>query len=265
MKFFITSDIEGTNGIVSWAEAEMDSEYYHAYARRMSEEVAAVCNGINEIIPECEILVKDAHNNGRNIDHEMLPENVSLNRGWSGHPYKMMNLLDKSYDAAMMTGYHSGGGYGGHPLAHTMSMRTPTLVINGRLGSEFLMNYYTSLYLGVPVILVSGDAGLCEHVKDIDSQIVTCSTSWGLGGSVTSEHPAVSRKKLQAAAREAIEGMGSVKQDLPKRFKVEMRYREHPEAYKSSFYPGCYLVDDHTIGYETEDYFEFLRMYTFTF
>lgn len=265
MKFYITSDIEGTNGIVSWAEAEMDSEYYHAYARRMTEEVASVCGGINQAAPGCEILVKDAHNNARNIDHDLLPENVSLNRGWSGHPYKMMNLLDESYDGVMMTGYHSGGGYGGHPLAHTMSMRTPTLYFNGRLGSEFLMNYYTALYLGVPVIMVSGDEGLCRHVKEVDPQIVTCVTSRGLGGSVTSEHPAVSRRKLMAAAEEAVRGMGSVVQKLPEHFKIEMRYREHPEAYKSSFYPGCYLVDDHTIGYETDDYFEFLRMYTFTF
>lgn len=265
MKVFISADIEGTNGVCTWDETEPDKRFYPYFAEKMSREVAAVCEGINDAYQDADILVKDAHHTARNIDHALLPENVRLNRGWSGHPYKMMAGLDNSYDASMLTGYHSGGGYGGNPLAHTMSMRIPYLKMNGMLGSEFLMNYYTSLYVGVPLVLVAGDKMLCEFAKSLDPNIYTVPTTKGIGGSVTGLHPEVVKKELRKVAKEAVENRDKMNKKLPDHFSIEMRYREHKEAYKSSFYPGVTLIDAHTIGFETDDYYEFLRMFTFTF
>ena len=265
MKIFISSDIEGTNGVCTWDETEPDKRFYPYFAEKMSREVAAVCQGINDADPQADILVKDAHHTARNIDHSLLPENVRLNRGWSGHPYKMMAGIDDSYDASMVTGYHSGGGYGGNPLAHTMSMRVPYLKINDMLGSEFLMNYYTSLYAGVPMVLVAGDKMLCEFAKSIDPNIYTFATTKGFGASVTGQHPNVVNKALRQVAKEAVENRGKMNSKLPDHFKIEMRFKDHKEAYKASFYPGISLMDAHTILYDTDDYYEFLRMFTFVF
>jgi len=265
MKIFISSDIEGTNDICAWEETEADGRFYPYYAEKMSREVAAVCEGINDATSDADILVKDAHDSGRNIDHAFLPENVRLNRGWSGHPYKMMAGIDSSYDASMVTGYHSGGGYDGNPLAHTMSMSIPTIHFNGVLGSEWLMNYYTSLYAGVPMVLVAGDRQLCEFAKTIEPNIYTYETTRGIGGAVTGRHPAVVNRELREIAREAVSNRDRMTAKLPDHFHVEIRFREHKIAYKASFYPGVERIDAHSIAYDTDDYFEFLRMFTFVY
>lgn len=77
MKVFISSDIEGTCGIVSWSETEAshaDSAYFR---RQMSREVAAACEGAIEAGAD-EIVVKDAHDSARNIDPLLLPRGVRL-------------------------------------------------------------------------------------------------------------------------------------------------------------------------------------------
>eukprot|EP01050_Picozoa_sp_SAG11_P014341 SAG11_NODE_1755_length_4311_cov_3.289411_4_plen_186_part_00 len=43
---------------------------------------------------------------GRNIRQEALPPCVTLIRGWSGHPYAMVQEIDSSFDACAMIGYH---------------------------------------------------------------------------------------------------------------------------------------------------------------
>ena len=72
MKIFISADIEGTNGIANWDETYYGKSEYKPFAERMTAEVAAVCEGVNEAALGCEILVKDAHETGRNLDHRRL-------------------------------------------------------------------------------------------------------------------------------------------------------------------------------------------------
>ena len=103
MKVFINADIEGTNGISNWDETQ-GNEYFN---KSMTLEVAAVCEGIIDHCAESAIFVKDAHYLGSNIDHELLPKNVLLNRAFLGHPLYMMNLLDDSFDASIVMGFHS--------------------------------------------------------------------------------------------------------------------------------------------------------------
>ena len=263
MKVFISADIEGTNGIVDWTETEQKYTQYEYFAKKMTMEVGQVCEAINSVNDNAEIYVKDAHDTGRNLDHSLLPENVILNRRWSGHPYKMMANIDKSYDAAIMTGYHSGEGSNGNNLAHTMTRQITHFTINGERCSEFLMNYYTALYEGVPVVLVSGDKALCEFVKKIDENIYTVEALEGWGGSVIARHPSVVLEELYEKTVAALKNKEKMKLSLPDKFQIELSFREHREALRAAFYPGVYKINDHTIGFETIDYFEFLRMYTF--
>lgn len=51
------------------------------------------------------ILVKDAHDTGRNIALEELPVPVQVNRGWAGDPYGMMSGIQHgSWDGAVFLG-----------------------------------------------------------------------------------------------------------------------------------------------------------------
>lgn len=263
MKVFMSCDIEGTSGICAWEETQIMHAAYPYFARRMTQEVAAVCRGVNRAYPDCEIFVKDAHEFALNLDHGNLPENTRLNRGWGSSPYSMMFGIDRSFGASIFTGYHSASGMGCNPLAHTMSTDITYLKINGALASEFLFNYYTSLYHGVPVVMVTGDEGLCESVREVDPEIFVVPVSVGVGQSVTSPHPDAVLRSLEETAREAVLNRERMKRVLPAEFKTEVRFRQHCVAERGSYYPGARKLDSHTLAFDANDYFEFLTYFMF--
>ena len=170
MKIYISADMEGITGVTHWDEVDHNKpSVYTQFQAKMTQEVVAACEGANDAGAK-EIWVKDAHYSGRNILSEELPENVKLIRGWSGHPYSMVQELDESFDALMMVGYHSMAGKGGNPLAHTLSSsKLDSVFINGQQTSEFFLHGNIAAKHGVPLVFVSGDAGLCEEVKDVST------------------------------------------------------------------------------------------------
>ena len=98
MKIYISADIEGTTGITDWEEAGKGHPTYQEFRERMTEEVVAACEGAIEAGAK-EILIKDAHDSGRNIIAGRLPDCAKLIRGWSGHPFSMVQELDESFAA----------------------------------------------------------------------------------------------------------------------------------------------------------------------
>jgi len=130
----------------------------------MTREVVAACEGALSA-NVTDILIKDAHGSGRNIIASQLPECARLIRGWSGHPFNMLQQIDQTFDATILTGYHSKAGSEPNPLAHCFRLYIDYIKINGELASEFLFNAYVSALVNVPVVFVSGDKGICEDVK----------------------------------------------------------------------------------------------------
>lgn len=264
MKVFISADIEGTNGIAHWDETEYENPRYAYFAAKMTEEVGAVCRGINKADPTSDIYVKDAHGSGRNLDHQKLPRNVVLNREWARHPYSMMYGIDSpAYDATIFTGYHSGAGSNENPLAHTMSGNIVYLKINEELASECLMNYYSSLYCGVPLVMVAGDEGLCSAMKKVEPNLYTVPALTGRGTSVTSVHPDVLLERLEETAQIAVENRHKMNLKLPPEFRTDIYFKNHMTASRASHYPGAQSHRAHCVSFTAGDYFEFLRFFMF--
>ena len=67
MRVFISADIEGTAFTTVWPETDHGEEEYPAAARQMTKEVLAACEGAIAAGADY-IVVKDAHDGGRNID-----------------------------------------------------------------------------------------------------------------------------------------------------------------------------------------------------
>lgn len=143
MKIFISADIEGVATTTLWPETEKGSEDYRLHAQQMTMEVIAACEAASEA-GASEIVVRDAHEDGNNLDIWKLPENVTLIRGWSGHPYSMVYGIDPSFDAAIFIGYHSAASSEGNPLSHTESLNPLSVKLNGALASEFLLYSYAT-------------------------------------------------------------------------------------------------------------------------
>ena len=264
MKIYISADIEGIAGIAHWDEARPDKPDYAAYREQMNQHVIAACEGAVEA-GATEILVKDAHAHGRNLDPGRLPECARIVRGWSGHPLMMVQDLDTSFDALAMIGYHSPAGSGANPLAHTMSSsRIALLSVNGEPVSEFHLHAWAGALFGVPTVFVSGDEGLCALVHAFSEKIKTCPVQHGAGESTTGLHPRVAARRIRGGLREALEGdPAAARVELPASFHLEVEYHQPSVAYGQSFYPGARLQDDRTVAFDAEDYFEVLRAMRF--
>ena len=106
-----------------------------------------------------------------------------------------------------------------------------------------------------------------EYIANMfpDEMIHTVAVSHGIGGSAISVHPqrAVSsiRKGVEAALSR---DLSSARMDLPPHLRMEVRFRDHMDAYIASFFPGVMSVDPHTVLFESDDYFELLRVLMFT-
>ncbi len=271
MKYFISADIEGVTGTAAWGETDKTKkEDYETYRRIMTREVLAVIRGIKEVDGEAEILVKDAHETGRNLLIDDFPGDVRVIRSWAGGPYSMVQGLDETFDGVFYIGYHSAGTSTGNPLSHTMSTTgITTLKLNGEVISEFELHSLVSAHYAVPTLLVSGDEALMDRVRGLSPATYTVATKRGEGNSVITRIPHQVQEEIRQAARAAVEAAkkdpGSFVMKNPESFHFEVCYTHFTGAYRGKFYPGAYLKDDLTVALDTEDYFEVLRAVMFLF
>ena len=262
-KLFISADIEGTCGIASWKETEKNHPDYARFACRMTQEVAAACLGALEGGVD-QVLVRDAHDSAMNIDSALLPREAQLIRGWGRDPLCMMSGLDDSFHGVVLTGYHDAAGTDSNPLSHTMSTSLVWLTLNGELLSEGIISAYTAAYCKVPVLAVSGDAGICARMKALIPNCAAVALNEGIGNRVTSMHPEAAQEQIREAVRQAcLADREQFMLSLPDKFTLDVRYQRHEKAYASSFYPGVERLDSHTLRYESSDWYEVLRMMHF--
>jgi D-amino peptidase len=264
MKIYISADIEGITGTTHWDEADKKNSDFKEFQEQMTAEVAAACEGALRA-GATEILVKDAHDTARNIIASKLPREVRLVRGWSGHPFSMVQYLDETFHAVLMIGYHSRAGLDTNPLAHTIASESVARIkINDRYASELLLHAYAAALVNVPVVFVSGDAGICEEAESLNPNIVTTAVKQGVGNSTISIHPHLAVEKIRDSAQMALDGdVSSCNIQMPERFPVEIEFRDHAKAYQSAFFPGASLKNPHTIQFRSDDYFEVLRLLLF--
>lgn len=263
MKVYISADIEGITGTTHWDETEKSKADYADFREQMTAEVAAACEGALDA-GATEIWVKDAHDSARNIIAGRLPVQARLFRGWSGHPYMMMDGLDTTFQAALMIGYHSRAGSGGSPLSHTMSGSNTYIKINERYTDEFLINAYTAAFENVPVAFISGDERLCKDAAAFIPGITGVAVKQGIGNATLNIQPQLAIEKIRTGVQESLQSdLARCRVTLPDHFTVEIGYKSHTQAYSASFFPGACLKDETTILFESSSYFDVLRLFAF--
>ena len=252
MKVYISADIEGITNVTAWEETELGNIEHPMAAKQMTKEVISAC----EAAFECgatEIYVKDAHDSARNIICDQLPKGVTLIRGWTCTPESMMAGIDKSFDAAIFIGYHSGAGFNGNPLSHTMNKGNNYVKINGKKIAEFDMNAYVAAYYDVPVIFVSGDEQLCEHAKEIVPNIEACGVKKGWGEATFNINPADACKLIKEGIQKGFSKLNECRIVSPDKFEMEINFKECVHALRSSYYPGAEQIDDRTVRFTGKD------------
>src|SRR5215468_401476 len=214
MKVFLSTDMEGTAGVVDWEQCVGDGPEAAAGRRLLLAEVnaaieGAVAGGATEIV------VNDSHSTMRNLPPGELAGGASYISG-SHKPLYMMQGLDDSFDAILFISYHGSVGAPAG-LSHTYNPRAVVEArLDGKVTGEAGINALVAAHYGVPVVLVTGDRCACEEtealIPGIHSAVVKEHVSRAAAHSL---HPDHACELIRAQARVAVE---SIPDALPLRF-----------------------------------------------
>jgi len=199
MKVFLSSDMEGTAGVVDWAQCVGDGPEAVAGRALLLAEVNAAIEGALAG-GATEIVVNDSHSTMRNLPADQLAGGASYISG-SHKPLYMMQGLDDSFDAVLFVSYHGSVGAPAG-LSHTYSPRAVTEArLDGRVTGEAGINALVAAHYGVPVVLVTGDRVACEEtaalIPAVHSAVVKEHVSRLAAHSL---HPVRARELIKEAA-----------------------------------------------------------------
>lgn len=262
-RVFISADIEGITGVVSWDETETNKPDYSYFRKLMAQEINVAIEALLEK-GVTDILVRDAHGNARNILPTDLHPKAKLVRNWSTGPMSMMDGLDRDYDAVLFIGYHAKAGTPNAPLKHTYSSRIYDLSVNSVSLPEAGWNALIAGYLNVPLLFCSGDKALCEQVKLLMPWTVTVSVKEGIGTACISLHPDEAHRRIQEGVLNAVDARKNCKPyHLPSPYTMTIKFIDESLAWKAQWYPGASLLDERTVVFKNEDFFELMRCFNF--
>lgn len=211
MKIFISSDMEGTAGVVDWEQVRPGSADYPYFAGLLCGEVNAAIAGAMEA-GATEFLVNDSHGRMANLRPDALAGRASYLSGRL-KPRYMMQGLDETFDAAFFVSYHGSMSSGGSVLSHTyFPAAIAEVTLNGSVVGEGGLNALVARAYGVPVVLVTGDdttaAELAPLCPGIRSAVVKRSVTRFAAESL---HPDAACELIRTQAKAAAGGAASTR------------------------------------------------------
>jgi len=235
VKLYISVDIEGITGLVSWSQCSRPDgkSFDYAFARRMmSHDVNAAIRGARAV-GATEIVVKDSHGNSKNLLIDDLEPGIELVSGHGSGTDGMMMGIDESFDAAMLVGYHAMAGTLGGIMEHTITGGVHRLWVNGIPTGEMGLAAGVAGRYGVPVVMVSSDEAGCREAEGLIPGVITAATKEGFGRYMARLlHPSETGPAIQKAAHDGIQNLVAVKPHLfaePTHIKVEFNRAEEAD------------------------------------
>ena len=262
MKIYISSDMEGSTGVVCAEQTEIGDPQY-AFGRAMqAADLAAAVKGAFEGGAES-IVINDSHDTMTNIDITALGGNVRL---ISGSP-KLLGMVEgvSGCDAAIFLGYHAMAGTEKAVLDHTYDSKTiSSLSVNGRKMCETGVNALLCGAVDVPVIMASGDDALCYEAESLlGKERVTCAVKEGLGrAAALCLAPDKSAEAICKAAKEAVirlkdKKFAPFKPAAP--YILEVSLMNTLQTDSASLVPGAVRTSARALSFETDDPLELRR------
>jgi D-amino peptidase len=207
VKVFISADIEGITGLVSWHQcgAQSGEHYDAAFARRMmTHDVNAAIRGARAA-GGAEVVVKDSHGNSKTLLGEQLEEGAQLITGHGSGIDGMMEGIDETFDCAMLIGYHAMAGTTAGIMEHTYTGGVHRMWINGMPAGEMGMSAGIAGFFGVPIVTVSSDRAGCDEIQALIPGVETAAVKFGLGRYMGRMlHPSETGPMIEAAANRGV-------------------------------------------------------------
>ncbi|MCZ7579207.1 MAG: M55 family metallopeptidase [Fimbriimonadaceae bacterium] len=258
MRVFISADIEGCTGLVSWSQCgRPDGQHYDfGFARRMmTHDVNAAIRGAR-FGGAKQVLVKDSHGNSKNLLIDELEAGTQLVTGHGSAIDGMMQGVDSTFDCAVLIGYHAMAGTRAGVMEHTISGRVHRLWINGQPAGEIAMSAGVAGQYGVPVVTVSSDQAGCDEVEELLDGVETACVKFGVGRHMARcLHPSETAVLIEEAARrgvQACKGHFAWRPESPVTFRIEFNGSEEADA--AGKLVGCERIDAYTVEFSGPDY-----------
>ena len=218
MKIFISSDMEGTAGVVDWDQCRPGQHDYEYYRDLLQAEVNAAIEGALAANADVdgsgpyEFLVNDSHGRMANLRPAQLAGSASYLSG-RHKPMYMMQGLDHSFDAIFFVSYH--GSMTGTPaaLSHTYNpLAIAEVRLNGVVTGESGINALVAAGHGVPVVLITGDATTAAELKPFCPQAKSAVVKQSVSRfAAESLHPTKACALIRNAAREAVADLAAAR------------------------------------------------------
>ena len=210
MKLFLSTDFEGTSGIVAWEQIIEGNAEYSQGRRLLTDEVNAVISGAMEA-GASEFVVNDAHHAMRNLHPQDLLGRAMLITG-KHKPLYMMEGLDESFDGICFVSYHGSIGAEHAILSHTYNPGAIWEVrINGEVVGESGINALVAAHYHVPIIFVSGDAVTAQEAAGIAPEAEKVVVKQSLGRFAAAHlHPSVACELLHDGAKRAVQNLSTM-------------------------------------------------------
>jgi D-amino peptidase len=262
LKVYISVDMEGIAGVVHGDHTSSSGRDYSRARGWATEEVNAAIRGALEA-GATGIVVNDSHGSMRNIIASELNPAALLITG-SPKPLSMMQGIDQSYDAVIFIGYHARAGTKDGVLDHTISGGTIySIKVNGKEMSEADLNALIAGWHDVPVVLIAGDAAICDQTKEsLGGELEVAIVKRAIGRyAATSYSPQKAQELIQEKTKIALE-----KKKKPKPFKMRAPYRFEVDFLRSSMADGAELIPQvertggRSVRFVIDDYIEGFKL-----
>ena len=262
MKLFLSTDFEGTSGIVAWEQIiEGNAEYEHG-RRLLTNEVNAVITGALEA-GATEFVVNDSHHAMRNLHPQDLLGSATLITG-KHKPLYMMEGLDGSFDGVCFVSYHGSIGAEHAVLSHTYNPGAIWEVrIDGKIVGESGINALVAAHYGVPVIFVSGDEATAQEAEGIAPHAEKVVVKQSLGRFAAAHlHPTVACDMLREGATHAVHNLSAMH---PPQFKhpttLEVTFLVADMAEMAQWVRGVERVNARTVKVVSDHFLDLYRTF----
>jgi D-amino peptidase len=178
VKLFVAIDLEGITGVVSERDTSRQGSAAKTARDHMRADLDAVLEGCFAAGAH-EVVVCDAHDDGRNLDAADLPPHVVL-VGGSPTPYSMLQGIGPGFDGALFVGYHARAGTVAAVLEHTWNYKVFAASCGDLEVGEFGLGALLAGYFGVSAVYLSGDDKAAAEAQALVPRITTTVVKTGI-------------------------------------------------------------------------------------
>jgi len=168
-KVLIMSDMEGVDGIFSWADQcnPLKSRRWQESQTLLTGEVNAAVEGLLSG-GATEVVVWDGHDGGESLSAGDIHPKARL---LIGSPIPPIREFDSTFSAIVFVGQHAMAGAENSVLPHSYFFNIQNLWVNGRLVGEIGIRAMIAGEMGVPAIMLAGDTAACKEIRELIPQV----------------------------------------------------------------------------------------------